>query len=240
MSNSTVANPTFKIPPNGTSACASGTGATNCPTYKVVVTKTNTAKSSASVTLASYASTLPTTPVANAGANQNAPNGGGVVTLNASASAQAQGHSLSYQWTQTAGPAVTLSDPTAQMPTFTAPPGGSTSTQYTFSLVVKDTQNVLTSGSNTNTSTAATTNVFVVPDHVVATATGTPASTVAGTTVTLDGSASTDPNLAPLTYAWTQVSNGAPTVTLSDPTAAKPTFVAPRPRRRVGTSRSST
>ncbi len=67
LSNSTVANPTFKIPPNGTSVCASGTGATNCPTYKVVVTKTNTAKSSASVTLASYASTLPTTPVANAG-----------------------------------------------------------------------------------------------------------------------------------------------------------------------------
>ncbi|HWS46374.1 MAG TPA: PKD domain-containing protein [Acidimicrobiia bacterium] len=229
LSSSTAANPTFVLPPNGTAACASGAGATNCPTFKVIVTKTNTGKASASAALTAYGSSLPTTPVANAGANKNAPNPGGVVTLDGSASTQAQGHALSYQWTQVANaaPAVTLSDPTAQKPTFVMPPGTSTTTTYTFSLVVKDTQNVLTSGANTNTSTAVTTNVFQVPNRVVAAATGSPASTTAGTTVTLDGTASTEPNLAPLTYTWTQVANGAPAATLSDIHAAKPTFAAP-------------
>jgi len=45
--------------------------------------------------------------------------------------------------------------------------------------------------------------------------------------VTLDASASTDPDEDPLTFAWVQVSG--PTVTLSDPTAEQPTFTPPQP-----------
>jgi predicted outer membrane repeat protein len=74
-------------------------------------------------------------PTANAGPNQTVLSGS-LVTLDGSASSDADpSQTLSYAWTQTAGTSVTLSDPTAQRPSFTAP---NTAGVLTFALIVTD------------------------------------------------------------------------------------------------------
>ncbi len=59
------------------------------------------------------------------------------VGLNGSGSSDPNGDLLSYQWTQTGGPSVTLSSATSARPTFTAPDAAAT---LTFQLVVNDGQ----------------------------------------------------------------------------------------------------
>jgi len=75
-------------------------------------------------------------PVADAGLDQSkvvSP----TVTLDGSGSSDDNGDTLTYGWTQTGGsPTVTLSDPTVQKPTFTAP---SAATVLTFTLTITDT-----------------------------------------------------------------------------------------------------
>jgi hypothetical protein len=76
-----------------------------------------------------------TAPVAVAGVDQNA-SFGAVVTLNGSSSYDPDGDALTYWWTQTSGPNVTLANRTTATPTFTAP---ATVTTLRFSLTVTDT-----------------------------------------------------------------------------------------------------
>jgi hypothetical protein len=234
LSSNTVANPTFILPASGaaptSTACTSGTTATgpavaNCPRFQLSVTAANGTAATANVALAAYGSSLPATPVTNAGPAQNIPNAGGLVTL-AGTATQTQGHALTYAWTQTAGPAVTLSDTTVLAPTFTAPAGGASPVVRTFSLVATDTNSTITTpAGNNRVSAASTVTITVVPDHVVASAGAPQSGKVAGNVVTLDASASTDPNLASLSYSWTQT--GGPIVGLSSTTVAKPTFTVP-------------
>jgi hypothetical protein len=78
-------------------------------------------------------------PVANATVSPTAGTPGTPVTLDGSGSTDQDlpNDTLSYMWTQTSGPAVTLSDPTAVMPTFTSPDVAA-DTPLTFDLTVTD------------------------------------------------------------------------------------------------------
>ena len=153
-------------------------------------------------------------PDADAGVDQTVDEGDSV-TLDASSSSDANGDNLTYTWTQTGGPAVTLSDANATQPTFAAPEG-TANTTLTFQVEASD-------GTNTSTDTVT---VTVNADNDAPTAEAGADQTVdEGVEVTLDASASSDLDGDNLTYTWTQT--GGPAVTLSDANATQPTFTAP-------------
>jgi len=76
-------------------------------------------------------------PVADAGPDQTADEEV-TVTLNGSGSSDSDNGIVSYEWTQTGGTAVTLSDNTVTQPTFAAPQTDSDGATLVFNLTVKD------------------------------------------------------------------------------------------------------
>lgn len=150
--------------------------------------------------------------VADAGYAQTA-DSGDAVGLDGSRSSVEAGHALTYEWTQTAGPAVDLDGVATPTPSFVAPPAEAS---LSFLLTVSD-------GTDTNTDLV---DVQVEGPAPTPTAIAGAAQSVAsGATVTLDGSQSVDPYRLPLTYEWMQIAG--PAVSLAGASSAKPTFSAP-------------
>jgi hypothetical protein len=155
-------------------------------------------------------------PVGDAGGPQTVLTGT-QVTLDGSGSRDPDGDPLTYAWTQTAGTAVTLSDPEAVKPGFTAPAAEGV---LAFTLVVTDPFDL--SDSDRTTVTVAIT----LPNQPPVAHAGPDRTAGINTTVTLDGRGSMDPDgHYPLHYHWAQ--SGGPTVRLSDAAVVTPTFTTP-------------
>ncbi len=154
-----------------------------------------------------------TAPEANAGQNRK-------ITLNdktqldGSGSTDIDGDPLNFFWSLTAKPvnsSASLSDPSAVKPEFTADLPG----DYIAQLIVNDGK----VNSLPNTVTLTTKNNAPLADA------GTPQTVPRNTTVTLDGSKSSDADQDPLTYLWslTSIPSGS-AAALSDPQVQKPQF----------------
>lgn len=151
-------------------------------------------------------------PVADAGPNQTVV-GGAIVRLAGSAT-DSDGSIMAYQWSQTAGPSVEFSDAATATPFFTAPSTSGDSVLQ-FRLIAID---------NAGASSDADSVQITVRNNPSAVA-GIDRSAAIGEFVTLDGTASLDPQAQALGYAWTQVAG--PHVDLSNAHDPRPSFTAP-------------
>jgi hypothetical protein len=175
--------------------------------------KTNSDISAVTVT----ASVANAAPVANAGTNQNV-TVPVTVTLDGSASSDANRDALTFLWTLVSKPtssAAALSSATSPKPTFSADVAGI----YVASLVVND--GALSSPVTTTTVTAAVANSAPVANA------GVSQNVTTASVVTLTGAGSTDANYDTLTYIWSFASKPTSSVAaLSSTSALSPTFTA--------------
>ncbi|TFY98489.1 PKD domain-containing protein [Ramlibacter rhizophilus] len=156
-------------------------------------------------------------PIADAGSDQTV-DSGQPVQLSGRGSSPSN-LSLSYLWSQTAGPEVQIVDVNNASASFIAPVVNANTT-LTFQLIVKDSRGV--------TSQPDTVNVTVVKQNNPPIGDAGDATGVReGATKTLNASASYDPDGDAITsYLWQQV--GGPTVTLSPgANVVSPSFLAP-------------
>jgi hypothetical protein len=156
-------------------------------------------------------------PVADAGTDQSVVEGNNFC-LDGSASYDPDGDTLSFAWTQTDGPSVTLDNANTSTPCFDAPNVGPGGAVLHFQLTVMDSYGL----SNTNTAIVAITVTYV--NHPPTANAGDDQPVNELNTVHLNGSG-TDPDGNSLTHAWSQVSG--PAVTLSNATDPLATFTAP-------------
>lgn len=156
-------------------------------------------------------------PVARAGSGQTHPVNT-LVQLDGTGSSDPDGDLLTFSWTLVSKPAnstATLSQANTATPSFSIDRAGS----YTAQLTVSD-----GSLSSIDTVTISTSNSAPVAQA------GPNTNGQVGTTLTLDGSGSSDVDGDTLSYVWSLVSiPHASTASLSDPSAVQPTFVIDKP-----------
>jgi len=148
-------------------------------------------------------------PTADAGPDQPGRFTNATVTLDGTGSGDLDVDALTFSWTQAAGPVVVLTESSTDAPSFTPTLPGT----YTFDLLVDD-------GWAANDTDSVNVTVANVP--LTANAGQNQQNVTVGTTVTLNGTQSTDPEGDTLSYSWVRTSGPAAIITNAD--TATPTF----------------
>lgn len=151
-----------------------------------------------------------TPPTAHAGADQIV-RVGEIVTLNGTQSADPDHDLMTFNWTQSSGPAVEIVNADTLTPSFVAP---ASKQPLSFALVVSDGK------SDAEASVSVT-----ISNRAPLANAGRTIIAKRGSKVMLDGSASVDPDKDNLVYKWTQVHGEK--VALKDTTKISPFFTMP-------------
>ena len=155
-------------------------------------------------------------PVADAGPDQVVDEAQ-LVTLNGINSQDPDDGIIRFQWRQIKGDPVTLSAPEEEITTFTAPDVDMAGKSFVFELTVTD-------AAGLTAKDTCIVNVTWVNEVPTARA-GADQTVREGGLVTLNATASTDPDDGISAYTWHQVQG--PEVNLFDPSSASPSFTAP-------------
>jgi hypothetical protein len=179
--------------------------------FRLVVTDNNGATDDDTVFVIVYPVPPPANipPVADAGADQTITLPTNSVTLNGTASSDADGSIASYTWSKISGPAsYTLGNANAATTSLTGLVQGT----YQLQLMVTD-----NNGASALDTINITVNPAPPPPNVapVANAGADQSITLPTNTVTLNGSASSDADGAIVSYAWTQINGPSPAIIAS-------------------------
>ena len=200
LSNSNAAQTTFIAPPMSSTASPF--------TFNLTVNDGQGGSSIDNVNI----TILSSDPIADAGVDQNV-SVSDVVTLDASGSSDPNNADLNYSWL--APDSISLSDPNTMQPTYTVAQGTKAGLLFIFKLVVTNNQ-----GGSSSDEVA----ISILNSPPIANS-GPNKSTVIGSLVTFDGSASSDANGDNLTYNWSILSSpSGSSATLASSTSNQPTF----------------
>ena len=155
-------------------------------------------------------------PHANAGMDQTVSEGE-TVYLSGAGSTDLEGSISAYQWRQVSGPTVALTGADSVQTSFFTPDVGTNGVALSFELQVTD-------AGGLSDSDTCTVNVTWMNDTPIASA-GSDRSAIPNELVTLDGSASNDPDGGIITYQWSQ--KQGPTVSISNSALPCPSFKVP-------------
>jgi len=171
-------------------------------TFELTVTddKGATSKAQVKVTVNAAANQ---SPVANAGTNKNITLPLNTVSLDGSASTDADGIIASYKWVKISGGSAAIGNDAVSKTTISGLAEG----QYTFELTVTDDKGAASKAQVKVTVNAA------VNQSPVANAGSNLTITLPLDSVRLDGSKSNDPDGTIVSYAWTKIAGGSGTIT---------------------------
>lgn len=156
-----------------------------------------------------------TPPVSHAGEDKTV-SGNSLVSLDSSMSYDNDNDELTYLWSQTGGPTLSLNDTSVAFPSFVAPNENAT---YIFSLIVSD-----QSSSSEADSVSISVNAIQTNQAPIAFA-GTDQQVNGNDLVVLNGDSSSDPEGSPLSFTWQQISG--PNINLTSANQAQASFIAP-------------